>query len=82
MGEDALASLFAIGALAGILLGLLRFKVFILVPAILVATVTIILIGGELREIVFTELGTVALLQVGYFAGSLLRDALGSTRER
>jgi hypothetical protein len=70
-----LASFFAIGAVAGILLGL-RFKVLVLLPAILVATVAIILIGGELRVIVFTELGTVALLQVGYFVGSVLAAVL------
>ena len=71
-----MAGYFAVGAVAGILLGLLRFKIFILVPAILVATVTVILIGGELREIIFTELGTVALLQVGYIVGSVLAAVL------
>jgi hypothetical protein len=48
----------------------------VLLPAILVATVAIILVGGELRVIVFTELGTVALLQVGYFVGSVLAAVL------
>jgi hypothetical protein len=62
------------GAVAGILLGL-RFKVLVLVPAFLVATVVIIANGSgqTLGSIVLTLLGTVVSLQIGYIVGSVLR---------
>ena len=62
-----------IGALAGISLGLLRFKVFVLVPATLFATVVIMVSGQGLRVVVLTVLGTVVSLQIGYIVGSVLR---------
>ena len=64
-----------IGAIAGIMLGV-RFKVLVLVPAFLLATVIIIIVNGSshsLGAIVLTVLGTVASLQVGYIVGSILR---------
>lgn len=66
---------FTVGAVAGILLGL-RFKVLVLVPVVLIATVAIVLSGHGLRVIVFTEFGTVVMLQVGYIGGCVLRPYL------
>jgi len=62
------------GAFFGMLLGL-RFKVLVLVPAILLATVVIILSGGgqKLSVILLTLLGTVVSLQLGYIVGSIFR---------
>jgi hypothetical protein len=69
------------GAIIGILLGL-RFKVLVLVPASVLATVVIILSesghilsesGHELSVIVLTLVGTLVSLQIGYLAGGLLR---------
>lgn len=62
---------FIIGTVAGILLGL-RFRVFALVPAILIATVFVVLFGHGLPVITFTEVGTVVLLQIGYIGGCIL----------
>jgi hypothetical protein len=62
----------AIGTIAGILLGL-RFKVFVLVPAILLATVVIIASGHELKVTALTVFGTVVSLQIGYIVGCVLR---------
>ena len=63
------------GAIIGILLGL-RFKVLVLVPASVLATVVIILSGSghELSTIILTLVGTVVSLQMGYIAGSVLRS--------
>jgi hypothetical protein len=56
-----------IGTIAGVMLGL-RFKVFVLVPAILLATAIItvsgIVNGHEPRMIALTVFGAVALLQI------------------
>ena len=62
------------GATIGMLLGL-RFRVLVLVPAILLATVVIILSGSghKLNTIVLTLIGTVVSLQLGYITGSILR---------
>jgi hypothetical protein len=73
-----MVGLFAIGAVAGILLGL-RFKVLVLVPAIGIATVAIVMIGGELPVMIVTEVGTVALLQLGYFVGCCAAATLGAS---
>jgi hypothetical protein len=61
------------GAVIGVLLGL-RFKVLVLVPASVLATVVIIISGSghELSVIVLTLVGTLVSLQVGYIAGSIL----------
>jgi hypothetical protein len=61
-------------AIIGILLGL-RFKVLVLVPASVLATVVIILSesGHELSVIVLTLVGTLVSLQMGYLAGGILR---------
>lgn len=67
-----MAVFFTVGAVAGILLGL-RFKVLVLVPAISIATVSIVLSGHGLRVIIPTVVGTVALLQFGYIGGCFLR---------
>jgi len=65
-----------IGTIAGIMLAL-RFKVLVFVPAILLATavitVTGIASGDEAWTIALTVFGTAASLQIGYFAGSILR---------
>ena len=58
------------GAIVGIILGL-RFKVLVLVPAILLATIVIVL--SESDHKLLTLVGTVASLQMGYIAGSVIR---------
>ena len=62
------------GAILGILLGL-RFKVLVLVPASVLATVVIASSerGNELSVIVLTLVGTLVALQMGYLAGGILR---------
>ena len=62
------------GAIAGIILGL-RFKVLVLVPAVLLATVIIIVSGSgdRLSVIVLTVVGTAVSLQIGYIVGCILR---------
>jgi hypothetical protein len=77
-GGDMAAFLVA-GAAVGMLLGL-RFKVLVLVPAILLATVVIILSGGgqKLSVILLTLVGTVVSLQMGYIAGCVLRFLAGT----
>jgi hypothetical protein len=67
-----------IGAIAGMLLGL-RFNVFALVPAILLAIIAIALSDLVNRQsvamIVLTVFATVVLLQIGYVVGRLLKVA-------
>jgi hypothetical protein len=62
------------GAIIGILLGL-RFKVLVLVPASVLATVVVFVNGSgdKLSVIALTLVGTLVSLQVGYIAGSVLR---------
>jgi hypothetical protein len=55
----------SIATVVGILLGL-RFKVFILGPASLIAACTIIATGHGGKIIAATILATTALLQIGY----------------
>ena len=62
----------SIGAIAGILLGL-RFNVFVLVPAILLATGVIIASGPNLKMIARTVFGTALSLQFGFLAGCIVR---------
>ena len=65
----------AIGAVAGIMLGI-HFRVLVLVPATLffAGVVTAVgLIGDQqLKVIALTLVGTAALLQVGYIVGCVL----------
>jgi hypothetical protein len=61
------------GILVGVLLGLLRFKVLVLVPTIVVAACAIIVAGHELKVIALTMLATVVLLQIGYLVGCIAR---------
>jgi hypothetical protein len=62
------------GAIIGILLGL-RFKVLVLVPASVLATIAVIINGSadKLSVIVLTLLATLVSLQVGYIAGPVIR---------
>jgi hypothetical protein len=62
-----------VGILVGVLLALLRFKVLILVPTIVIAACAIIVTGHELRVIALTILATAALLQIGYLVGCIAR---------
>jgi hypothetical protein len=59
---------FIIGALAGVLLGL-RFKVFVLVPFVLILGCAIIATGDGWKAIVLTILATAVLVQIGYLLG-------------
>ena len=61
-----------IGTLAGVLLGL-RFKVFVLVPFILILACAIIATGDGLKAITLTILATAVLLQIGYMLGLVVR---------
>ena len=66
-----------IGTIAGILLGL-RFTVFVLVPASLLAIGAIILNGHGLKMIILTGIGTFASLQIGYIVGCIARACAGA----
>jgi hypothetical protein len=78
-GKGGNAMLFVIaGTLAGVLLGLSRFKVLVLVPAFLIAACAIIVTGHELKVIALTILATVALLQIGYIVGCIARVHVGA----
>jgi hypothetical protein len=57
-----------IGASAGVLLGL-RFKVFILVPFILIIACAIAATGNGWKAIALTMLATAVLVQIGYLLG-------------
>lgn len=61
-----------IGAIAGAVLGM-RFRVLALIPAVLVATVVVVISshGRHLLAIVLTALATTAALEVGYAVGAL-----------
>jgi len=61
-----------IGTLAGVLLGL-RFKVFVLVPFILIIAGAIIATGHGLKALALTILATAVLLQIGYMLGLVVR---------
>jgi hypothetical protein len=63
---------FLTSAIVGILLGL-RFKVFVLVPATLIASCTIIATGHGFQAIALTVSATAALLQIGYVLGCVIR---------
>jgi len=72
-----MVELLIISAIAGILLGL-RFKVFVLVPAVVLLAAMVVLGAGAVggRGLVSTGLmvlGAVASLQIGYVAGVLLQ---------
>lgn len=75
--------IFIAGAAAGIFLGL-RFKVFVLVPATLLATLLTIVGRREILQdhgliaITITVFGTVMSLQIGYIVGGVLRVAAPS----
>jgi hypothetical protein len=72
--EGEMVAFLVTGAVIGTILGL-RFRVLVLVPAILLAAAVIILSGSghKLSVILFTLLGTVVSLQLGYIVGSILR---------
>jgi hypothetical protein len=61
------------GLLIGVLLALLRFKVLVLVPTILIAACAIIVTGHELKVIALAILATAAVLQIGYLVGCIAR---------
>ena len=61
------------GAIAGLMLGL-RFRIFVLVPTVVLATLVIIVSGSghKLSVIVLTVVGTAVSLQLGYIVGCFL----------
>jgi hypothetical protein len=61
-----------IATIAGILLGL-RFKVFVLGPAVLIVACAIAVTGHGLKVIVLTIFATAVLLQIGYIFGYVVR---------
>jgi len=72
-------------ALVGAVLGL-RFRVFILLPIVLMLICCIAVIaavrGDHLWAIIFTVIPSVVSLQVGYFCGSLADFILEDLREQ
>jgi hypothetical protein len=75
MGMIVVAS-FIIAPIVGILLGL-RFKVFVLVPATLLAAVAVTASGHQSKvTLALSLLGTVVLLQIGYLVGLIVRAHL------
>jgi hypothetical protein len=67
---------FVIAPIAGILLAL-RFKVFVLIPASLLAAAVIVAISRQPKlTTALTVVGTVVLLQIGYIAGMIARALL------
>ena len=75
MGMIMVAS-FVIAPIAGILLAL-RFKVFVLVPATLLAAVAIVASSHQPKPtIALTVVGTAVLLQTGYIVGVVARAVL------
>ena len=78
-----MVAFFIIATIAGLLLAL-RFKVFVLVPAILLAALAVIASGQQpIVTIALTLVGTVVLLQIGYFVGGTVRVHLqGRSMER
>jgi hypothetical protein len=67
-----MAAFLVAGAIVGVILGL-RFRVLVLVPAILLATLIIVLSGSGHQNMLLTLIGTVVSLQMGYVAGSIPR---------
>ena len=65
------------GGIVGMLLGL-RFKVFVLVPFILIAACAIIATGHGVKAIALTILATAGLLQIGYILGLVVRVWAGT----
>ena len=62
-----------VGTIVGILLGM-RFKVFVLAPATLLAAAVIIASGHQPKmALVLTMLATAVLLQIGYLVGLAIR---------
>jgi hypothetical protein len=57
-----------IGALAGVLLGL-RFKVFVLIPFMLIIACAVVARGNGWKAIALTILATAVLVQIGYLLG-------------
>jgi hypothetical protein len=67
---------FVIAPIAGILLAL-RFKVFVVIPASLLAAAVIVAISRQPKlTIALTVVGAVVLLQIGYIAGMIARALL------
>jgi hypothetical protein len=71
-----IAASFVVAPIAGMLLAL-RFKVFILIPASLLAASLIVAISHQPKPtITLTVVGTAALLQIGYIVGIIARALL------
>ena len=69
-----------VGAATGAFLGLRQFKVFVLVPAILLAATGIImkgvLAGLDYQDISLDSLAIIVSLEIGYFVGSIAAGSL------
>jgi hypothetical protein len=67
---------FVVAVIVGILLAL-RFKVFVVVPATLLAVAVIVVSSHQPKlATALTSVGTAALLQIGYVVGVLVRALL------
>ncbi len=72
-GGTTVIVVLVVGTLAGILLGI-RFKVFVLAPATLLAAAVIIVSGNQPKvAMAFTVLATTVLLQIGFLVGLAIR---------
>jgi nitrate reductase gamma subunit len=71
-----IAASFVVAPIAGMLLAL-RFKVFILIPATLLAAALIVASSHQPKQMIaLTVVGAVALLQIGYIVGMIARALL------
>lgn len=70
-----------IGIVVGIVLGL-RYKVLILVPAVMFATILIVIVGIAHRDgfwsIVLMAVELIAAVQLGYLAGTVTRASIAA----
>jgi hypothetical protein len=68
-----MVALFVIAVVAGILLAM-RFEIFVLVPATLLAAAAIVAVGHQPKvSMALTLVGAVVLLQIGYLVGWTVR---------
>jgi len=76
-------AIIGVGVVAGIVLGL-RYKILILVPALMVAMIFAIIVGvasaDSFWSIVLTTVAVVIVVQLGYLAGIAIREVIAAIR--
>ena len=77
-GDTVLTGIVVFGGLAGALLAFRQFKVFVLVPASLLAAIGVILYsrvtGEDFRATVIDFIVSVSSLQIGYLVGAIAKE--------